>query len=101
MGDIHEGSTIAFFQSGKPGVADVQTKLAANDRVVLILRNSDTDHVYFAKDGENSVFYINDKNQILSQSDQMICARYDGLPFDILVNDLQATKRFKEMTNDK
>jgi hypothetical protein len=97
MGDIDADSTITYFQVGKPGSDDCQTKVKMGEYILIMLRPSDTKNVYFAGNGEESVFYINESNKLTSQADLLLCARYDGTPLDTILEDIKSTNHFKKV----
>jgi len=99
MGDIQNGSTIVYFQIGTPGDNQGQTKVKKGDHILIMLRSSDSEGVYFAGNGEESVFYLDKNNRLTSQSDFAICARYDGISLDILIEDIKATRQFAAIAN--
>lgn len=92
-GEKPKSDTITLFQLGKPGVADIQTKVKKSEKLLLILRKTGEEDQpqYDCMDWENSVFYIEKGNKLLSMSDQMACAKYDGLPLDKLIDDLKTS----------
>ena len=63
----------------------------------MILRKSDIENMYYANDVENSMFYLNKNDVITSMSDELVCARYDGLSQNLLINDLQKTDYIKNL----
>lgn len=79
--------TVEVFQLGEPGKADMQTKLKNGDRVLLMLSEY-ADGTYTETTLESSVFYLDGENELLSMSDEMICARYDDRPLSLLLEDL-------------
>ena len=58
--------TVQVFQLGEPHTADMQTKL------------------------ENGDFYIDEGDRLTSMGKELMCARYDGRPVSLLLEDLAA-----------
>jgi hypothetical protein len=99
MGDLELYSSITYFQLGSPGNNKGQIKVKKGDRILIMLRPSDTDVIYYAGNCEESVFNLNDHNRLTSQSDFLICARYDGIALDILLEDIKLTTQFVKIQN--
>lgn len=81
--------TIQVFQLGEPHTADMQTKLENGDSVLLMLSEFDNGY-YQSVDLENSVFYVDENNQLTSMGKEMMCAQYDDRPVSLLLEDLAA-----------
>ena len=81
--------TIQVFQLGEPHTADMQTKLENGDSVLLMLSKFDNGY-YQAVDLENSVFYVDENNRLISMGKELMCARYDGRRVSLLLEDLAA-----------
>lgn len=97
-GEEPEEETIMFFQFGAPGVDDMQTKLRKGDRVLLLLNDSGLcPGAYCSYSFEDCVFYIEEDEKLRSMSDTMVCARYDGLKKDRLVQDLRNTQTVRQI----
>lgn len=93
-----ETDEIVLFQLGKPGVDDIQAKVKKDEVLLMILREStETKNLYYAHNLEDSLFYIDDNDKVLSMSHTLICARYDGLAKDILIRDLKQSSEFKKI----
>ena len=87
---------------GKPDVPDLQTKVKKSQKLVMILRNSDKEGVYYANKAERSIFYVDENDNLTSMSDEIICARYDGISIRVLENDLMKTEYIQnEMAYEK
>ena len=99
IGDVNE---IQYLQLGKPDVPDLQTKVKKSQKLVMILRNSDKEGVYYANKAERSIFYVDENDNLTSMSDEIICARYDGISIRVLENDLMKTEYIQnEMAYEK
>ncbi|MBE7056372.1 MAG: hypothetical protein E7388_02890 [Ruminococcaceae bacterium] len=95
-GEIGEKDEIQYLQLGKPNIPDLQTKVKKSQKLVMILRNSDKEGIYYANKAERSIFYIDEENNLTSMADDMICARYDGISIKILEKDLIQTEYVKD-----
>lgn len=87
--------TIKLFQLGKPQVPDMQTKVKKSDKLYMILSQFETPGEYKAVLLESSLFYLDKNNKLTSMSDDQLCARYDGLPLQKLIDDMKATDNYK------
>ena len=81
--------TVQVFQLGEPHTADMQTKLENGDSVLLMLSKFDNGY-YQTVDLENSIFYIDEGDRLTSMGKELMCARYDGRPVSLLLEDLAA-----------
>lgn len=97
VGEKPQSDTITLFQHGKPGVTDAQAKVKKSEKVLLMLTKFEEPDTYLATSLEDSEFYVDEKNTLRSMSDIKVCARYDGLAVDVLVNDLKGTKYIQEL----
>ena len=98
-GDMPENSEIEFFELGSPNILDFQTKVQKGEKLIMLLRPSDTEGMYYASNVEHSMFYLDGEDEITSMSDELICARYDGLSKEILIQDLQEGMEDKKELN--
>lgn len=86
-GNAPSGDIISYRQLGPPDMDTLQTKVKKGDTCVLILKYFQYIDQYMATAFEESVFFVDGKNRLTSMSNQVFCARYDGIGLNILVED--------------
>ena len=89
-GDPPANNTIKYRQIGRSGNDFGQTKVENGITYVLILKYFELIDQYMATAFEESVFLVNEDNSLLSLSDQLFCARYDGIQLSVLIEDIEA-----------
>jgi hypothetical protein len=85
-------SDIIYYQ--QLGIADIEsgmdtfiTKVRKGDTCVFLIRYHEKTGRYTANDFEECVFYVDKKGNITSMSDQLFCAKYDGVSLAIFIED--------------
>lgn len=87
-GDIDTDS-IELHQFGSAGNDDGETKVRKGRKMIFILRkHPDKENVYSSVDFEDGLFEVDNDNKLLSLSDNMLTAKYDGLDTKILEKDI-------------
>ena len=76
-----------------PNNVYMQTKVSKGDVCVFILQYNDFSSQYIATAFEESVFYVGEDKRLTSMSDQLICAKYDGIKIDVLEEDVKKISR--------
>ena len=84
-GNLLEDSKIELFEIGIPGMTNVQK----GQQLILLLRHSDTEGTYYAANGEESIFYLNEDDTITPMSDEPNYCQYAGVSKDALITALQ------------
>ena len=83
---------ITLFELGHPDKDDWQTKVKLGETLVMILKKFEGKDTYCATNAEDSMFYLDENDKLLSMSDEKICARYDGIKLSVLTNDIKNAK---------
>jgi len=96
-GDV-DTDTIELHQFGSAGSDNGETKVRKGRKMIFILRkHPDKENVYSSVDFEDGLFEVDEDNKLLSLSDNMLTAKYDGLDAKTLEKDI--SKALKKLKN--
>ncbi len=85
-----EPKEITLSQIGEPGDDRGETKVKKGDRMLFVLHEiSQEDGIYDSAVLEGGMFIIDKNNKVMSLSDNIAVAKYDGLDLDVLKKDLK------------
>ena len=91
---------ISYRQIGRPGSDMLQTKVKKGEACVFVLQYFHDLDQYLATSFEESVFYLDENNMLVSMSDQLFCAKYDGINILTLsedVQEIQCSEAFRKL----
>ena len=86
-GEPPTGEIIYYRQLGTPGSDTLQTKVKSGQTYVFIVKYFEEIDQYMATAFEESIFYIDSDNKLTSMSNQLFCARYDGIDIGVFRED--------------
>lgn len=88
-GEPPSAGIILYRQFGFAGNDWMQTKVKKGETYAFILMCLRNANQYMATAFEESVFHIDEKNRLTSLSDQLFCARYDGIDLGVFIEDVK------------
>jgi len=89
-GQMPSSEVIRYRQLGMAGSDMLQTKVERGGTYIFILKYFDDVDQYMATAFEESIFHVSENNRLYSMSDQLFCAKYDGIELSTFIEDATA-----------